>query len=139
MRSNPTGATVWVGDTRIGTTPIVGQPLAAGSAVVRVELAGYSTVSRVATIRAGQAADLGTLNLESLTPVSGYVTLWGDGLDGAKLYIDNKYVGEMPVKVQLTEGKHDFFVQPPTGDAFNLSRQVQFDVQGIGISIELAR
>ncbi|MFH1467246.1 MAG: PEGA domain-containing protein [Pseudomonadota bacterium] len=139
VRSNPTGATVWVGDEKLGITPIVGQALPVGSAIVRIELDGYSTVSKVASVRAGQASDLGTITLESLTPVSGFVTLWGDGLDGAKLYIDNQYVGEMPVKVQLAEGKHTFFVQPPTGDAFNVSKQVHFDVQGIGISIELTR
>jgi hypothetical protein len=139
VRSNPAGATVWVGDSKIGLTPIVGHALPPGSPVVRIEASGYSPVSKVATIRAGQALDLGTINLESLVPVSGLVTLWGEGLDGAKLYIDNQYVGEMPVKVQLAEGKHSFFVQPPTGDAFNVSKQVHFDVQGIGISIELVR
>jgi hypothetical protein len=128
-----------VGDARIGITPIVGHSLPPGSPIVRVEMSGYSPISKVANIRAGQAMDLGTINLESLTPVSGFVTLWGDGLDGAKLYIDDQYVGELPVKVQLTEGKHSFFVQPPTGDAFSVSKQVHFDVQGIGISIELAR
>ncbi len=137
IRSNPMGAMVYVGNNQIGLTPLVGKELTVGSHMVRIELDGYSTVSKVANIKAGVPTDLGTVQLESQAPVSGYVTLWADDLNGAKLYIDNQYVGELPVKVELNEGEHTFFVQPPAGDAFTVPRNVHFDVQGIGMSINL--
>jgi hypothetical protein len=137
IRSNPMGAMVFVGSEKVGRTPLEGKELPPGSHIVRVELDGYSTVSKVANIQAGQAADLGTVQLESQAPVSGYVTLWADNLIGAKVYIDNQYVGELPVKVELDEGKHAFFVQPAEGTAFTVNHDVHFDVQGIGISINL--
>ncbi len=139
IRSNPMGAMVFVGNEMVGRTPLVGKELGDGSHMVRVELDGYSTVSKVANIRSGQSADLGTVQLESQAPVSGYVTLWADDLIGAKVYIDNQYVGELPVKVELNEGPHAFFVQPAEGEAFTVNRDVHFDVQGIGISIDLGR
>ncbi len=139
IRSNPMGAVVKVEDDVVGRTPLVGKSLPVGSHMVRLELDGYRTVSKVANIRASQAEDLGTVQLESETPVSGTVTLWADVLIGSKIYIDNQYVGELPVKVELTEGKHTFFVQPAEGEAFTIVRDVHFDVQGIGISLELKR
>ena len=139
IRSNPMGAMVYVGNEMVGRTPLVGKELSEGSHMVRVELDGYSSVSKVASIESGQAADLGTVQLESQAPVSGYVTLWADDLIGSKVYIDNQYVGELPVKVELNEGKHAFFVQPAEGDSFKINRDVKFDVQGIGISIDLGR
>ena len=139
IRSNPMGAMVYVGNEMVGRTPMVGKEFAEGSHMVRVELDGYSSVSKVANIKAGAASDLGTVQLESQAPVSGYVTLWADDLIGAKVYIDNQYVGELPVKVELNEGKHAFFVQPAEGEAFTINRDVKFDVQGIGISIDLGR
>jgi hypothetical protein len=139
IRSNPMGAMVFVGNEMVGRTPLVGKELGEGSHMVRVELDGYSTVSKVANVKPGEAADLGTVQLESQAPVSGYVTLWADDLIGAKVYIDNQYVGELPVKVELNEGPHAFFVQPAEGEAFTVDRDVHFDVQGIGISIDLGR
>ena len=133
------GGVVKVEDDVVGRTPLVGKSLPVGSHMVRLELDGYRTVSKVANIRASQAEDLGTVQLESETPVSGTVTLWADVLIGSKIYIDNQYVGELPVKVELTEGKHTFFVQPAEGEAFTIVRDVHFDVQGIGISLELKR
>ena len=139
IRSNPMGAMVYVGNEMVGRTPLVGKEMGEGSHMVRVELDGYSTVSKVANVKSGEAADLGTVQLESQAPVSGYVTLWADDLIGAKVYIDNQYVGELPVKVELNEGPHAFFVQPAEGEAFTVNRDVHFDVQGIGISIDLGR
>jgi len=66
-------------------------------------------------------------------------TLWGDGLDRAELFMDGNYVGELPVKVQLSEGRHAFRVKAAEGDEFTVTRDLHFDVQGIGITIELSR
>ncbi len=122
----------------VGLTPLVGKEIAEGSHVVRFELDGYSTVSKVANIREGQPSNLGTVQLESSQPLSGFVTLWADELTGAKLYVDNRYVGKLPAKVQLEEGHHSFVVHPIGGELFTITRDVHFDVQGIGISLEIS-
>jgi len=138
-RSNPMGAAVYLGSTMVGVTPLVSLGLPTGSQMVRIELEGFSSVSKVANIEHGEALDLGTVQLESQGPITGYVTLWADGLIGAKVYVDNQYVGQLPVKVELSQGTHSFMVHPAGSEAFTLSRDVTFDVQGIGISIDVGR
>ncbi len=52
--------------------------------------------------------------------------------------MDNRYVGKLPAKVQLEEGHHSFVVHPIGGELFTITRDVHFDVQGIGISLEIS-
>jgi hypothetical protein len=80
-----------------------------------------------------------TYPLKILEPLTGFVTLWGDGLDSAELFVEGNYVGELPVKVQLSEGRHAFRVKAAEGDEFTVTRNLHFEVQGIGITIELSR
>jgi hypothetical protein len=138
IRSDPVGAQIFVDGVHLGITPLSGQALSPGSHVLRLELPGYASVSKVVTMRSGQALTQ-TYPLEILEPLTGFVTLWGEGLDSAELFADGNYVGELPVKVQLSEGRHAFRVKAAEGDEFTVTRDLHFDVQGIGITIELSR
>ncbi len=139
IRSNPVGAIVKLGDQLIGRTPLNNKEVPLGRHVVRLELDGYDSVSKVATIDAGSDEDLGTVNLKSNKPVSGLVALYNDAYKGAKLFIDNQFVGVLPVKVELTEGNHRFTVRPANEEHFTLDRHVHFEVQGSGITMKLER
>ncbi|MBN1337072.1 MAG: PEGA domain-containing protein [Deltaproteobacteria bacterium] len=139
LRSEPNGASVRIGDTIVGRTPIDHHPLAPGSHTVRVEMDGYQSLSRMVNLKSDQHEDLGTIPLESAARITGKVTLWGDGLDGAKVFVDHEYVGLLPIQTTLEEGSHAFFVQPSSGDAFSVVRNVKFEGSGIGVSLELQR
>ena len=133
------GAIVKINGTVVGRTPIINEQYPVGRHTVRLRLDGYGDVSKVANIEAGQHTDLATIPLQDNTPKTGQVTLWSDNLIGATIYIDNKHYGKLPVKVMLTEGKHRFFITPTEGEPFHVDREVQFDVEGIGISLKLNR
>ncbi|MFH1463466.1 MAG: PEGA domain-containing protein [Pseudomonadota bacterium] len=137
VRTEPSGARVYLDDILLGLTPLIGREVTVGDRILRLELRGYSPVSKVASVQAGQEATI-TLRLDATAPVSGFVTLWGPRLDGAKIEVDGWPVGILPVKLELAEGRHHFRVQPTWGQAFSVEKDVHFDVQGVGVSVELA-
>jgi len=65
--------------------------------------------------------------LVSADALAGKVNYYGTG--GAKLYIDGRYAGTLPMTGELGEGKHTFRVEPPWTDPYEIVRDVRFNGQ----------
>jgi len=63
---------------------------------------------------------------------TGKVNYFGTG--GARLYIDGTYAGKLPMSAELAAGTHTFRVEPPYSEAYEITRDVQFNGQ---LSIDL--
>jgi serine/threonine protein kinase len=120
LTSNPIGARVWLNNEEIGYTPLEGFAIREGRHTVRLELEGYAWASRGVDVERGVAVDLGSVPLEREVVAAGPVLLWSVELEGASVFVDGEHAGRMPVVVDLTPGKHTFFVQPLAGEPVEL-------------------
>jgi tRNA A-37 threonylcarbamoyl transferase component Bud32 len=63
IKSSPSGAKVFVGETEAGVTPCALKGIASGSQAVRVEMAGFEPMVLTASVRPNEFTDLGVVNL----------------------------------------------------------------------------
>lgn len=106
VESNPSGATISIGDTEIGKTPLTIRALKSGVHTITLSKTNYNTLVQNVVIEDDETTRL-TLDLEA-----GYGTV---GIrvvpDDASIYIDGNYKKNGFFSGQLTEGSHTIDVK----------------------------
>ena len=101
VMSSPSGAYVIVDGVRVGTTPY-DSPMLIGRHVVEIQKSGYTTHKEEVDIKQDWPTNVRT-TLKQTHPV--YI----NSLPSlAEVYVDGKYAGRTPIRVELRSGKHDF-------------------------------
>ncbi|UXM84176.1 protein kinase domain-containing protein [Methanococcus aeolicus] len=111
VESNPSGAEVYINGYNMGTTPLEIPNILPNSYVLKITKDEYKEYLKEIYISPGSSK---TVNAK-LTPKFGYLTIYTSS--GAKVYIDDKYVGYPPIRqYELYEGQHTVKI---TKDGYN--------------------
>ena len=105
VSSSPSGATVYIDEKNYGQTPIFIDPILIGKHTLKLEKQGCATMTKTITIKEGE-----TLNLNEKLQ-SGKDVVVKTEKDGDKVYVDGKYVGLSPVKVNMSYDYHDLRIE----------------------------
>ena len=105
VNSSPSGATVYIDEKNYGQTPIFIDPILIGTHTLKLEKQGCATMTKTITIKEGE-----TLNLNEKLQ-SGKDVVVKTEKDGDKVYVDGKYVGLSPVKVNMSYDYHDLRIE----------------------------
>lgn len=97
--SKPSGATVFIDDEAVGSTPLTAEVLR-GEREFRLQAAGYADLVRTLEVAAGETMDLGTL---PLLPAAGLLNLESHP-PGANVTVSGEYRGQTPLTVELSPG-----------------------------------
>lgn len=97
--SKPSGATVFVDDEAVGSTPLTAEILR-GERELRLQAAGYADLVRTLELSAGETMDLGIL---PLLPAAGLLSLESRP-SGANVTVGGEYRGQTPLTVELSPG-----------------------------------
>ncbi len=101
INSDPSGAKVYVDGDYKGVTPL-GMNLTPGTYEVKLIKKDYKNYTTTVTINPGESKTISA----TLTPAFGYLSV-DSTPQGAKVYIDDSYAGETPLKdYKLSTGKH---------------------------------
>ena len=101
--TEPSGATVYVDNKNVGTTPLEATYII-GKHNVKVDKNGFGSVSWDVVIKEND-----TLYYKKVLGEVTYITIQSNPYD--QIYIDGQYEGYSPVKKNLSEGKHVVKVQ----------------------------
>jgi hypothetical protein len=118
ITSVPEGATVWLGDKEgepLGTTPLEAQ-LAPGEYTTIFELAGHVPVFEtliVDAIKDKKKAKVPVTLKVALVPAISKLTVKGDAPPTAKVLIDGKEKGGLPLTLEVDPGAHQVQVMIP--------------------------
>jgi hypothetical protein len=132
--STPDGATIYVGDKAcgsVGVTPWTGK-LAAGPVNVIVERTSFEPVARTVTLTPSARQEL---FLPLVRTNIGSLDVRGDAdpnVIGAKLVVDGKELGIVPIAVKVPGGRHQLEIKRDGFDVFSQWVDVQ-DSQTIAI------
>ena len=105
VNSSPSGAIVYIDEKNYGQTPIFIDPILIGTHTLKLEKQGCATMTKTITIKEGE-----TLNLNEKLQ-SGKDVVVKTEKDGDKVYVDGKYVGLSPVKVNVSYDYHDLRIE----------------------------
>ena len=105
VNSSPSGATVYIDEKNYGQTPIYINPILIGTHTLKLEKQGCATMTKTITIKEGE-----TLNLNEKLQ-SGKEVVVKTEKDGDKVYVDGKYVGLSPVKINVSYDYHDLMIE----------------------------
>ena len=105
VSSSPSGATVYIDEKNYGQTPIFIDPILIGTHTLKLEKQGCATMTKTITIKEGE-----TLSLNEKLQ-SGKDIVIKTEKDGDKVYVDGKYVGLSPVKVNMSYDYHDLRIE----------------------------
>ena len=105
VSSSPSGATVYIDEKNYGQTPIYIDPILIGTHTLKLEKQGCATITKTITIKEGE-----TLNLNEKLQ-SGKDVVIKTEINGDKVYVDGKYVGLSPVKVNVSYDYHDLKIE----------------------------
>lgn len=122
VMSAPSGAAVRVDEIYIGTTPISGYTLAAGTKSVTMALSGYESTTLSVTIAAGETKDMGTVTLtEAVVPTD--ICGWIDEVGVGSLTKDHaRYVYLLSIGASdLAEVKYQGLIPKPSPIAVTLA------------------
>ncbi len=101
ITSDPSEASVYVDDSYKGTTPLTLQ-LSPGTHSVKLSKNDYEDYTTSVTLNPGESKTISA----TLTPTFGYLSI-DSTPQGAKVYIDDSYVGDTPLKdYKLPTGEH---------------------------------
>jgi uncharacterized repeat protein (TIGR02543 family) len=105
VTSTPSGATVGLDGSNVGTTPLSAYVATPGSHVITVSLSGYNTYTTTVTVTAGSNSSVNT-TLVVTPPPNGTVVI-NSVPSGATASIDGNTVGTTPVTVSnVPPGSH---------------------------------
>jgi hypothetical protein len=93
VKSNPSGAGVYIDEGYRGETPVSIGNLVQGSHSVRLRLAGYQDYSTTVVIYPGQVTTINPALTPSVNPQNGYI-LVSSTPAGASIYLDGSYQGK---------------------------------------------
>lgn len=119
LRCTPAEAEVFIDGDSVGKTPLKGVlPLKVGEHTIRVSRPGFTPFIDVFKAKDGQVAKLEV----ELVPISGVLRVASE-TPGARVFVDDKYAGDVPVETELTTGSHTVRVEKPGfySDTFSVS------------------
>ncbi|MGN0033523.1 MAG: SUMF1/EgtB/PvdO family nonheme iron enzyme [Candidatus Limimorpha sp.] len=138
MNTMPQGAKILIDNDLRGISPCVISDVLIGNHVITVEKEGWSTVEHRITLKEGDA-----LSLNDSLPSGRDVTITTNA-QGDKIYTDGRYIGDSPVKTNLTIGEHrvkaerngmaiekQLIVTENNDDVFNISFDMIVSVNGV--------
>ena len=99
LETTQEGAEVFVDDQPVGATPLEPIELAPGTHTLRVRLPGHTEYTDVVQITPGQATQV-PVDLIPLSQVLAVTT----APPGAHVYVDDDFMGETPVELDVLEG-----------------------------------
>ena len=125
--SVPTGAEVWVGGQKHGSTPSTVE-IEFGTHQVEYRLEGYKTASKSIDVRSAKLTVPQTLDP---MPKTGDVLVFfrGDPIY-VSLSIDGLDVGPLPAKAEISEGPHTFVVATGAGQTLEIVQVVELKEGG---------
>ncbi len=128
ISSDPPGAIIFIGGKSVGVAPI-STTLATGAHEVMAVLDGYQSAIRQIEVNSTTATVPFKL---APTATVGSVNLWpGSGeLIGAEVYMNDTYLGTLPLTKALSEGNHTFRIVKASGLSFSQTKQVVFSGDG---------
>ena len=100
ISSIPVKANVYLNGKHYGTTPRIISDLLIGDYTLKLEKEGYASVTKNITIEENQ-----TLTIKEQLPTGKEVVIKTDKA-GDKIFIDDNYVGETPLTINLSYGVH---------------------------------
>lgn len=98
VASDPPGASVWIGEVRVGQTPMVLPELSSGPVQVQLRLDRYDPLSTVVEVRDGQTTELHP----ALVADFGELVLTG-APQGATITVNGRRAGEAPLGPQIVD------------------------------------
>lgn len=109
LSSNVEGARIFIDKQIVGVTPLAGAlKRNAGSVLVEVEAEGYTPWNQRLELRGGETASLvAKLSLKTTLGVLSVVS----STNGARVVVDNKPAGSVPVELSLNAGLHAIRVE----------------------------
>lgn len=132
ITTDPSDATIYVGDRRIGKSPTQTE-VNYGTHNIRVELADHRSTSRMVNVQASEVSVPFRLELANAV---GRCSLLGN--PGSAVVMNGRSVGALPVTVDCQSGTYGFKVTPPGGESFQVSRTVNIARAGESTTIFLA-
>lgn len=99
ITTNPSGAEIVIDGKSYGTTPNIIQKILVGEHTVTFTKEGYSALTKTIKIEEGKIADY-SFDM----PLGNLVNIMTN-IDGAKLYVNGKFVGESPKELRLPFGR----------------------------------
>lgn len=100
LASTPAGATVFVDDGEVGSTPMTAAILQ-GEHRLRVKLPGYKAWQQTLRVRAGETIDLPDIRLQPADALVQLIT----SPAGAGVTVNNEYRGQTPLEAALEPGR----------------------------------
>ncbi len=109
VTTEPVGATVSLDDEVIGTTPLAPTNIPIGTHTMKIEKPGYAYIIREINVSENDAVSFN----EKLSDKR-RVTISTDR-EGDKISVDGRYVGQSPLKTELTYGEHNIAAERHEG------------------------
>lgn len=108
VRSQQNGAEVFIDETSVGTVPLAPQQLPVGEHTLRVRLPGYTDFTDVFSIDANAetALDVELLAIATVLNVASTPS-------GAQVFVDDRFAGDTPTRVEVLEGEHSLRLHLP--------------------------
>lgn len=106
IKCNVDGAQVFIDGELLGETPLPKQQISVGEHSIKITKIGYTDYMDVIQILKGKTT---TVEAE-LIPVSSYLKLKGN-VKGARVFIDDTYIGNLPIDYELKPGEHTIVVK----------------------------
>jgi hypothetical protein len=106
VRTATRGAIISIDGKEIGRAPLREPvPVVAGKHVVRVAKPGYTVFLEAVEVKPGRTKRMTV----DLLPIKGVLKVTAN-VDRARVYLDKKFVGRVPVELELEPGRHDLRV-----------------------------
>ncbi len=104
ISTNPEGASVYLNDTLVGTTPFVNRNILIGEKTLRIEKQFYTTEEREITLSPDSTVKI-SVPLTNRVPVN-----ISASIDSSKIYLNGEYKGVTPYADTLDGGKYSIKV-----------------------------
>ena len=113
IKTEPSGAEVYVDNTKVGTTPYMMKKITLGNHVVELRKTGYEIYANMVTVNKGEInvqMENVVLALEKVVMGTMFV---GSSPEDADIFVDGDYKGRTPQTFEIKTGQHQVKVSKP--------------------------
>ena len=113
IKTEPSGAEVFVDNTKVGTTPYMMKKITLGNHVVELRKTGYEIYANMVTVNKGEInvqMENIVLALEKVVMGTMFV---GSSPEDADIFVDGDYKGRTPQTFEIKTGQHQVKVSKP--------------------------
>ncbi|MBO6058107.1 MAG: SUMF1/EgtB/PvdO family nonheme iron enzyme, partial [Bacteroidales bacterium] len=113
IKTEPSGAEVYVDNTKVGTTPYMMKKITLGNHVVELRKTGYEIYANMVTVNKGEInvqMENIVLALEKVVMGTMFV---GSSPEDADIFVDGDYKGRTPQTFEIKTGQHQVKVSKP--------------------------